>query len=102
MSIFNQKVGHSESTAANSAVTPPNFAVPAKLPEPGSNAVDNKRIQSRSISDGELALVHVSVDFVCACIALPLSLYLLSVISTASANSLHLLGNNTAIDCLFP
>jgi exopolysaccharide biosynthesis polyprenyl glycosylphosphotransferase len=102
MSIFNQKVGQSESTAANSAVSPPNFAVPAKLPEPGSLGAGSKQTQSRSISDGELALVQMSVDFVCACIALPLSLYLLSIISTASANSLHLIGNNTAIDCLFP
>src|SRR5580704_16583370 len=102
MSVFNQKqLGRFDTTAANAAVSPHNFAVPAVLPEPGSSAPASFR-RRRTITDGEIALVHLCVDFICACIALPLSLYILSQISTVFVNSLLLFQYNLSVDCLFP
>lgn len=59
-------------------------------------------MRHRSITDREIALVQVSCDFICACIALPLSLLLLSTLSTTPVNSLHYLWLNIMVDCLFP
>jgi exopolysaccharide biosynthesis polyprenyl glycosylphosphotransferase len=100
VSVFNQKIGTVESTAANATVSATNFAVPASLPEPGAS--ETSRAQHRSITDRELALVQVCTDFLCACLALPLSLLILAVASSASINSIHILGKNIATDCLFP
>jgi exopolysaccharide biosynthesis polyprenyl glycosylphosphotransferase len=55
-----------------------------------------------SITDRELAFVQVSTDFLCSYIALPLSLLLLSVLSSVPINSIHQLGTNFAVDSLFP
>jgi exopolysaccharide biosynthesis polyprenyl glycosylphosphotransferase len=55
-----------------------------------------------SITDRELAFVQVSTDFLCSYIALPLSLLLLSVLSSVPINSVHQLGTNFAVDSLFP
>ncbi|HUC04675.1 MAG TPA: hypothetical protein VL961_04700, partial [Acidimicrobiales bacterium] len=100
MSIVDPKVGHAESTAANAAVFQQNFAVPA-IPEPRAQA-ERRRFGGRSITDGELALVNVCIDFVCAAIAVPVSLFLLSKMSTAPPNSLRLFSTNAAVDSLFP
>jgi exopolysaccharide biosynthesis polyprenyl glycosylphosphotransferase len=102
VSVFNQKLGTVESTAANSAVSPPNFAVPAKLPEPGSSADVGRALKHRTITDREFALVQVCTDFLCACVALPLSLVILAFASSAHINSMSLLGQNLATDSLFP
>src|SRR3984885_7255773 len=102
VSVFNQKLGTVEATAANAAVSPPHFAVPATLPEPGSSADNGRSLKHRTITDREFALVQVCTDFLCACAALPVSLVVLAVASSAHINSMHLLGQNLATDCLFP
>jgi Bacterial sugar transferase len=56
----------------------------------------------RTISDKELTLVHISCDFVCACIAFPLSLVLLSDLSAVPVNASGQLLTNMQIDSLFP
>ncbi len=55
-----------------------------------------------TISDGGLTLLQISCDFVCACIALPLSLLLLSRFSSASVNASGELLTDMKIDSLFP
>ena len=57
---------------------------------------------SRAISDRALTLLQISCDFVCACIALPLSLILLSQLSSVQANTLGQLTTNLKLDSLFP
>jgi exopolysaccharide biosynthesis polyprenyl glycosylphosphotransferase len=56
----------------------------------------------RTITDKELTLVQISCDFVCACIALPLSLVLLSHLSAVPVNAPRQLVTNMQIDSLFP
>jgi exopolysaccharide biosynthesis polyprenyl glycosylphosphotransferase len=56
----------------------------------------------RTITDKELTLVQISCDFVCACIALPLSLILLSYLSAVPVNTTGQLATNLQIDSLFP
>jgi exopolysaccharide biosynthesis polyprenyl glycosylphosphotransferase len=55
-----------------------------------------------SITDRELAFVQVSTDFLCSYIALPLSLLLLSLLSSVAINSIQQLGTNFTVDSLFP
>ena len=55
-----------------------------------------------TIGDRELTLIQISCDFVCACIALPLSLLLLSRLSPASVNASGKLLTNMKLDSLFP
>jgi exopolysaccharide biosynthesis polyprenyl glycosylphosphotransferase len=57
---------------------------------------------SRTITDAELTLVQICCDFVCACIALPLSLLLLSALSAVPVNATGRLATNMEIDSLFP
>jgi len=47
-------------------------------------------------------MFQVCADFVCACIALPLALVLLSVLSSVRANSFQLLARNISVDSFFP
>src|SRR5580704_12134892 len=101
MKLSDRKLGSSDVTAANAGVPASNFAVPATLPEPGSVEVRRNHL-ARRISDRQLALVQVCCDFLCACIALPLSLLLLSAVSHVEVNSLHKLGTNLTDDCIFP
>jgi FlaA1/EpsC-like NDP-sugar epimerase len=77
---------------------------PCRRPFPNRRASGSnfETLKDRSITDLEFALVEASNDFLCACIALPLSLFLLSYISTAPPNSIHLLRQNITYDCLFP
>jgi exopolysaccharide biosynthesis polyprenyl glycosylphosphotransferase len=56
----------------------------------------------RTITDKELTLVQICCDFVCACVALPLSLVLLSRISAVPVNAPGQLLTNLQIDSLFP
>src|SRR5580704_1028219 len=56
----------------------------------------------RTITDKELTLVQICCDFVCACIALPLSLVLLSQLSAVAVNAPGRLLTNLQIDSLFP
>jgi exopolysaccharide biosynthesis polyprenyl glycosylphosphotransferase len=56
----------------------------------------------RTISDHELTLVLICGDFVCACIALPLSLVVLAQLSSVPVNAPAQLLTNVKIDSLFP
>ena len=56
----------------------------------------------RTITDKELTLVQISCDFVCACIALPFSLILLSYLSAVPVNARGQLVTNLQIDSFFP
>jgi exopolysaccharide biosynthesis polyprenyl glycosylphosphotransferase len=56
----------------------------------------------RTITDKELILVQICCDFVCACIALPVSLVLLSQLSAVAVNAPGRLLTNVEIDSLFP
>src|SRR5580704_7309163 len=56
----------------------------------------------RTITDKELTLVQICCDFVCACIALPLSLVLLSQLSAVAVNAPGRLLTNLEVDSLFP
>jgi exopolysaccharide biosynthesis polyprenyl glycosylphosphotransferase len=56
----------------------------------------------RAISDQELTLVQICCDFVCACIALPVSLVVLSHLSSAPVNAPRELVTDLKIDSLFP
>ena len=76
----------------NAVVDDPDLVVPLR---PQSSRRPTEPSPYRTITDRALALVQVSIDFVCACIALPLSLVILSGISSAPANSLDLLWSNT-------
>ena len=69
---------------------------------PGSVEPMRHHAPRGSITDKELTFVQVSTDFLCCYLALPLSLVLLSQLSTVSANSIHVLGKNFSVDALFP
>ncbi len=100
MSLSDRKLGLVESTAANAEIEASNFALPASFPEPGSPFESPRH--ARAISDRKLVAIQVSVDFLCACIALPLSLLILTTMSSVRVNSIQHLWHNTAIDGFFP
>jgi exopolysaccharide biosynthesis polyprenyl glycosylphosphotransferase len=102
MSISKQGLENVKPTAANASISPPNFAVAGTFPEPVTTLGPNQAAGPDSITDTELSLVQVCVDFMCVCIALPLSLVLLSSVSAAQINSYAFVRFNTAVDCLFP
>ncbi len=56
----------------------------------------------RTITDKELTLVQICCDFVCACVALPLSLVVLSHLSAVPVNGPGQLLTNVQLDSLFP
>ena len=56
----------------------------------------------RTISDRELTLMQMSCDFICACVALPVSLLILSWLSSVPTNASSELMTNIKIDSLFP
>jgi exopolysaccharide biosynthesis polyprenyl glycosylphosphotransferase len=99
MSLSDPKTRNSEPTAANAGVPASNFALPIALPEPSALKV---RAKGHSITDRTLQAIQVCTDFVCACIALPLSLLLLSIISAQRYNSLQNFGSNLKLDSYFP
>jgi exopolysaccharide biosynthesis polyprenyl glycosylphosphotransferase len=89
-------------TATNAVVDEPSLATPPPLPVPHDGVGTGAASPHRTISDRDLTLIQVSCDFVCACIALPLSLILLSRLSTVRVNELGRLLTNMEIDSLFP
>jgi lipopolysaccharide/colanic/teichoic acid biosynthesis glycosyltransferase len=58
--------------------------------------------KGHSVTDRTLQVVQVFTDFACACIALPLSLFLLSIVSNQRYNSIQNLGSNLKLDSYFP
>jgi exopolysaccharide biosynthesis polyprenyl glycosylphosphotransferase len=85
----------SASSVATAAAEDSNFAIPP---------VVGRRQQSpyRSITDRELTLMQLCNDFLCACVALPLSLLFLSQVSTVGTNAVSKIGRSIEIDTLFP
>jgi exopolysaccharide biosynthesis polyprenyl glycosylphosphotransferase len=102
MSLSDRRLGTVESTAANGGAADPNFAVPPRLPEPSAQPGTKHVTHSRGLSDRDISMIDMCCDFVCACIALPLSLVVLAAISHVEVNSLHNFWTNIADDCLFP
>ncbi len=78
----------------------PNLATSLPLPDDS----DGIRAASpyRTVNDRDLTLMQVSCDFVCACIAVPLSLLLLSRLSSVRVNAPGRLLANMQVDSLFP
>jgi exopolysaccharide biosynthesis polyprenyl glycosylphosphotransferase len=89
-------------TAVDAVLNEPTRAITASLPSPPDCRRTNAASPSRAISDRALTLLQISCDFVCACIALPLSLLLLSRLSSVQANTLGHFTTNLKLDSLFP
>jgi exopolysaccharide biosynthesis polyprenyl glycosylphosphotransferase len=103
MRISDSRVGTAEPTAASGTVQEPNFALPPEISVPHDRRQQPRRTSPyRSISDRELTLVQVSCDFICACIALPVALLILSALSSAPINGAPELGVSIKIDSFFP
>jgi exopolysaccharide biosynthesis polyprenyl glycosylphosphotransferase len=97
------KVGTVEPTAASGIATEPNFAIPSEVSVPGRRRRPARGASPyRTISDRELLFVQISCDFICACIALPLSLFILSSLSSVPTNAWSELMTNIKVDSLFP
>src|ERR1700722_3646788 len=95
-------VGNGDRAAGNAVLDEPDRATPPPLPVPHDAGGTRAASPSRSISDRDLTLMQVSCDFLCACIALPLSLILLSRLSSVRVNDLGHLLPNMKVDSLFP
>ncbi len=103
MSISESKVGSTEPTAASGVATEPNFAIPSELSVPSRRRRQRRGASPyRRITDRELMLVQISCDFVCACIALPLSLFILANLSSVPTNAWSEWMTNVKVDSLFP
>src|ERR1700683_4947039 len=96
MSISDKEV----TASAAAATTAADDAALAALFDEAGRSPDHSPY--RTITDQELTLVQICCDFVCACIALPLSLILLSEISAVRVNALGRVVTNSQIDSLFP
>jgi exopolysaccharide biosynthesis polyprenyl glycosylphosphotransferase len=103
MSISESKVGTVKPTAASGLVNEPNFAIPSELSVPRRRRRQSRGASPyRSVTDRELTLVQISCDFVCACIALPVALVLLSALSSVPTNAPSQFATSIKIDSLFP
>jgi exopolysaccharide biosynthesis polyprenyl glycosylphosphotransferase len=89
-------------TTVNAVVDESNLATPPPPPVPHDRDDTRAATPSRTIADRDLTLIQISCDFVCACIALPLSLLVLSRLSSASANESGQLLANLRLDSVFP
>ncbi len=93
MSISDPKVKVVERTAPHGVTGAPHPPTPRRKQD---------RRPTHAIGDSELTLVQLSCDFVCACIALPLSLILLGQLSAVPVNAPGQLVTNLQVDSLFP
>ena len=89
-------------TAVRARPAEPNLQTQAPPPEPDDNGQAGAASPARTISDRDLTLMQISCDFLCACIALPLSLILLSRLSSVPANAPGEFLTNMKVDSLFP
>src|SRR5580700_5157908 len=96
MSISDKEV----TASAAAATTAADDAALAALFDEAGRSPDHSPY--RTITDRELTLVQICCDFVCACIALPLSLIILAQLSSARVNAPGHLVWNIEIDSLFP
>jgi exopolysaccharide biosynthesis polyprenyl glycosylphosphotransferase len=88
--------------AVNAVADEPNVATPSPLPVPRDRGRIRATSPYRTISNRDLTLMQISCDFVCACIALPLGLILLSRLSSVPVNASGQLLPNMEVDSLFP
>jgi exopolysaccharide biosynthesis polyprenyl glycosylphosphotransferase len=103
MRISDSRVGTVEPTAASGTADEPNFAIPPEISVPrGRRHQPRHTSPYRSISDQELTLVQISCDFICACVALPVALLILSTLSTVPTNAPSQFGLSIKIDSFFP
>ncbi len=106
MSISDPRVETGSRTVDRATVKPvadaPNLATPPPLSVPDDSGGTHAAYPQHTISDRDLTLMQISCDFVCACIALPFSLLLLSRLSSASVNASTQLLANMKLDSLFP
>ncbi len=102
MSISDPKVKVGERTVVHAPATEPGFAFPPRPSPKPRRSPAHGASPYRRISDQELTLVQICCDFVCICIALPLSLVLLAQLSTVPVNAPGQLLTNVKIDSLFP
>ncbi len=96
MSVSDPEVKVSEPAAPATALTKTG---PAPTGAPARSDPD---VPYRTITDKELTLVQICCDFVCACIALPVSLVFLAHLSAVPVNAPRQLATNVEIDSLFP
>lgn len=103
MSISESKVGTAEPTAASGTADQPNFAIPPELSVPRRRRHQLRGATPyRSISDRELTLVQLSCDFICACVALPVALVILSALSSVPTNAPSQFAFSLKIDSFYP
>jgi exopolysaccharide biosynthesis polyprenyl glycosylphosphotransferase len=101
MAMSDFKLNNGRTTVGDVADGPAQRVLaPLPLSPDGNGAHAASR--SRAISDRALIVLQISCDFVCAAIALPLSLILLSKLSSVPANGLGHLSTNLKLDSLFP
>ena len=103
MSISESRVDTVSPTAASGTAVEPNFAIPPEISVPRRSRHQARGASPyRSISDRELTLMQLSCDFICACVALPISLLVLSAMSSVPTNASSQLWLNLKVDSLFP
>jgi exopolysaccharide biosynthesis polyprenyl glycosylphosphotransferase len=104
MSISDPEVEVGEPSGAGTAVRDvdhlPTAPGPAASPSLGNP--EQSAAPYRTMTDKELTLVQICCDFVCTCVALPVSLVLLTQLSTVPVNAARHLSTNMQIDSLFP
>ena len=102
MRVSGPKVKTRKRRAVHAGTDEPNLAAPPPPPVPHDSGSRAAASRSRTISDRDLMLTQVSCDFVCACIALPFSLLVLSRLSSVPVNASGRLLANMEVDSLFP
>ena len=104
MSISDPRVETGSRTADRTAVKPiadaPNLATPLPLSVPDDSGGTHAASPQHTISDRDLTLMQSLATL--SCVALPLSLLLLSRLSSASVNASAELLANIKLDSLFP
>jgi exopolysaccharide biosynthesis polyprenyl glycosylphosphotransferase len=101
MSISDQEVRAGAEGAVTTVADDSDFLA-TMLPRSPGNGKARAASPFRTVTDQELTLVQICCDFLCACVALPLSLLLLSQLSGAAVNAEGRIAANVQIDSLFP
>ena len=102
MSTSGPKVKTRKGRVLDAVAGEPDVEIPAPPPVPRDNGRTGAASSSRTLSDRSLTLMQVSCDFLCACIALPLSLILLAQVSSVPLNAPGELLTNMRVDSVFP
>ena len=102
MSVSGPKVKTSKRRAVHTVTGKPTLQAPAPPPVPHDSGRTGAASPSRTLGDRGLTLMQISSDFLCACIALPVSLILLSQLSSVPVNAPGEFLTNMRVDSLFP